>query len=220
MAQDSKKRQKALQRKAAKRKQKKSGFKGLLRLGGGSLLRQAGNWPLHEILLTEDWEAEGNIIQILVARKSTQGQLVIGVFLVDLGCLGVKNAFARPVDAYEYREIRQGFREHQAMKSTRDLNLVAKIIEESVAYARKFGFEPNRDYHKAKLVLGNADPNACPVKIPLGGRDGKPFFVAGPYDNVNRIMAKLTKAVGPDGFHYLMPIGPDTEILLDDEEYE
>ena len=108
MARDTKKRQKALQRKAAKRKQKKSKFKQLIRPGGRALLRQAGNWPLHEILLTEDWDAEGNLVQILVARQSSQGQIVVGVFLVDLGCLGVKSAFVRPLASHhEYQELRQ-----------------------------------------------------------------------------------------------------------------
>jgi len=67
------------------------------------------------------------------------------------------------------------------------------------------------------LVLGDADPDACDVPIPLGGKDGKPFFIAGPYDNVDRIMAKLTRKLGPDGFHFLFPVSGDEEIFLPDD---
>ena len=218
MARDAKKRQKALQRKAAKRKQKKVQLKRIVQVGARALLRQAGHWPIHEILITEDWDAEGNLVQILVARQSEQGQIVVGVFLVDLACLGVKNAYARPISSYqEYQELRQGMTENQSMLPTHDLNLVAKIIEEGIAYAHQFGFKPNPDYHKAKLVLGDANPDACSTQIPLGGSEGKPMFISGPYDNVDRIIAKLTKAVGPDGFHYLVGLDPEAELFLDEE---
>ena len=50
----------------------------------------------------------------------------------------------------------------------------------------------------------------------LGGSDGKPFFQAGPYDDVDRILAKLMKAVGPDGFTYLLPIDdPEFDDLVE-----
>ncbi len=219
MARNPKKRQKNLQRKAAKRKQKKAKSRQFARPGGQKLVRQSGNWPVHEVWLTEDWDKEGNIIQALVARKSEQGQLVMGAFVVDLGCLGVKNAYARPVDVYEYREVLDTMKEGQSMVKA-DINLVAKVIREGIAYARRFDLEPHRDYFQAKPVLGDADPDACSVPVPLGGPEGKPFFISGPYDNVDKIMAKLTKAVGPDGFHYVTHLSPDTEIFLDDDDWE
>jgi len=55
------------------------------------------------------------------------------------------------------------------------------------------------------------------VPIPLGGREGKPFFVAGPYDNVDRIMAKLRRKLGEDGFHFMIPLAGDEESFLPDE---
>ena len=65
-------------------------------------------------------------------------------------------------------------------------------------------------------VLGNADPDACDVPIPLGGKDGRPFFFAGPYDNVDRIMAKLTRKLGPGGFTFIVPIGGDERVFLEE----
>jgi len=211
-----KRHQKALQRKAAKRKQKRASSKP--RLTGRALLRAAGRWPLHECLLTKEWQEEGAITQILVARRSPSGQIAVGVFLVDLGCLGVKSAFGRPLHTMqEYRELRDGMKANQDMIKA-DINLVAKIIREAIAYAGELGFKPDPDYRDAMLVLGDADPDACEVPIPLGGKDGKPFFVAGPYDNADRIMAKLTRKLGPDGFHYLVPLSGDEEFFL--EEFE
>jgi hypothetical protein len=219
MARDPKKRQKALQRKAAKRKQKQAGRS--VRPTAHAWLRTAGTWPIHEVLLSQEWDEEGALAQILVARRSILGQIAVGTFLVDLGCLGVKSAFARLFNSQgEYEQtLRRKVMAHQAMMPA-DLNLVAKIIREGIAYARQLGFSPDPDYRQAMWVVGDADPDACPVHIPLGGKDGKPFYVAGPYDDVSMIMDRLLKAFGPDGFHYLVPVSPDTEVFLDDESSE
>ena len=210
-----KRRQKALQRKAAKRKQKRASSKP--RLTGRALLRAAGGWSLHECLLTKAWQQPEEITQILVARRSPTGQIGVGAFLVDLGCLGVKNAFADLFDSQrEYKKLRSEFMEGQAMVKA-DLNLAAKIVREVIAYADELGFKPHRDYRDAILVLGDADPDACDEPVPLG-KDGKPFFVAGPYDNVDQITSKLTRKLGPDGFHFLVPLSGDEEFFL--EEFE
>jgi hypothetical protein len=210
--------QKARQRKVAKHKQKRASSKPRL-TGGRALLRAAGRWRLHECLLTKEWQEEGAITQILVARRSPTGEIAVGTFLVDLGCLGVKSAFAALLGSQrEYeRKLRSGMMARQAMVKA-DLNLVAKIVREAIAYAGELRFKPDPDYRDAMLVLGDADPEACDVPIPLGGKDGKPFFVAGPYDNVDRIMSKLTRKLGPDGFTYIIPIGGDEEVFLLDED--
>lgn len=212
-----KRRQKARQRKKAKRKKKRSPLSQLFQ-SPRALLRSSGNWPLHECLVTKDWQQEGNIVQILVARRSPSGQIAAGTFLVDLGCLGVKSAFASLFDTRrEYEQkLRARITSQQEMIKA-EVNLVAKIIREAIAYAKDLGFKPDPDYRDAMLVLGDADPDACDTPIPLGGRDGKPFYIAGPYDNVDRIMAKLMRKLGPDGFTYLIPISGDEEVLLLDE---
>ena len=212
----SKQRQKARQRKEVKRKEKRAPSRALFQ-SPRALLRASGDWSLYECLLAEEWQEEGAITQILLARRLPAGQIAVGTFLVDLGCLGVKSAFGRVFDTRrEYEELRNGMMAQQDMIKA-NLNLVAKIVREAIAYAQDLGFKPDPDYRDAMLVLGDADPDACEVPVPLGGRDGKPFFIAGPYDNVDRIMAKLTRRLGPDGFTYLVPISGDTEIFLLDE---
>jgi hypothetical protein len=214
-----KQRQRARQRKAAKRKRKTEsrGISQRTFRSGRSLLRASGEWRLHECLLTKEWQEEGAITQILVARRSPAGPIAAGTFLVDLGCLGVKSAFGRVFNTLqEYRDLRDGMMARQDMIQA-DVNLVAKIVREAIAYAQELGFKPDRDYRDAMLVLGDADPDACHVSIPLGGKDGKPLFIAGPYDNVDRIMAKLRRKLGPDGFHFLVPVVGDEEVFLLDE---
>jgi hypothetical protein len=209
-----KQRQKKLQRKAAKRKTKQRAAAPTPK-GRRAQLRASADWPLHECLLTKNWQDTSEIVQLLVARKSPAGQVAAGAFLVDLGCLGVKASFGRLFDTEkEYKEMRKEVESRQKMTKA-DPNLAAKIIREAVTYAKNLGFQPDSGYRDAMLVLGDADPDACDEAIPLG-KDGKPFFVPGPDDKVNLIMAKLTRKLGPDGFHYLVPTDEDLEGQLEE----
>ncbi len=210
--QPSKQRQKAVQRKLEKRKEKRrrqSGSAPRIALSR-TLPRNAGEWPLKECLITENWREPGKIVQVLISRHGPLGQIGVGMFLVDLGCLGIKNAFGYQVNSAEYARLRKEIESQQKMVSA-DLNLAAKIIREGIAYAERLGFTPHRDYRQAQPILGNADPDACKEEILLG-RDGKPFYIAGPYDNVKQVMDRLTRAVGPDGFTFLVPLSDPTEL--------
>ena len=196
-----KKRQKKLARKTAKRKAKQQAS---APMGRRAQLRASANWPLHVCLLTKAWRDTSEIVQILVARRSPAGQVAVGAFLVDLGCLGVKAAFGRILnDRGEFKEMRGEVESRQEMVEA-DLSLAAKIIRDGLTYAKDLGFKPDAGYRDATLVLGEVDPDACDETIPLG-KDGKPFFIPGPDDKVQLIVAKLTRKLGSGGFHFFAP---------------
>jgi len=153
------------------------------------------------------------------------------VILVDPGCLGVKNAYTSLfLSPMEYRDtLRAQGSSVQSMRSA-DLNLAAKIIRDSIAYAHTLGFPPHRDYQEAASFLDGAEPDRCRTSVPVGGRDGKPIFISGPYDDVPRILAQLERAVGPGNFNYTVHLDPgaapadlaavDDIVWDDDTEYE
>ncbi len=210
MPRDPRKRQKALDRKAQKQKQRHTLLRRQrqadieMRSGSPNAVRTAASWPVHEVLVARDWEDPMQITQVVVARRAPGGQVAAGVFLVDLACLGVKSAFARIFETpSDYRaELRDGLTERQEMIGV-EMDLAAKILGEAVTYARDLGFEPDPDYHTARLLLGDANPDACPAPVPLGGPNGKPFFVQGPNDNPGRVIRTLTTRLGPTGFEYM-----------------
>jgi hypothetical protein len=213
MPKNENRRQKSLQRHAAKRKQKKQALvRQAAPVGHRATLRAAAHWPLYECLISDNWEHEGELVQILISRSSPDGLIAAAGFLVDLGLLGVKDALSDVFTVGEYEDFRGTFTSLQPMKKG-SLDLAAKIIREGIAYADQFGFKPNRDYAAAAFLLEGADPNAVRAEIPLG-MDGKPTFVAGPHDNIPKVMAQLDRVVGPGNYHFILPIGDD----LDDEE--
>lgn len=212
-----------MQRQAERRKQKETAlrrqrhFERQIQTGARDLLRAGGRWPLLEVLISPDWEDTGALTEILVARRSPAGQVVVGVFLVDHGCLGIKSAFGRAFRSTgEYqRDLRESLVRGRDMLIG-DLNLAARIMDEALAYARELGFAPDPDYYAARLVLGDAQPQDCPLRVPLGGTDGKPLFVSGPNDDVEAIMATLTRKLGRQGFHYLIAVPGTTPVYLEE----
>jgi hypothetical protein len=179
------------------------------------LIRQIAHLPLRECHINEDWK-ESRIASIFLARDRADGRLAFGAFAVDLGCLGVKSAFAHPavsVTEYEGRLI--------AGQPTRpvccDPAFAVKLIQGACDYAAQLGFGPDPDYHYAREIFGDIDPASCPDSIEYG-EDGKPFYIAGPYDDVEQIMNQLRRKLGPDGFHFLVPFDPEGRIDLFGED--
>lgn len=87
-------------------------------------------WPLYECWISEGWSEPGELTQILVARRAGSGQVAYALFLVDLGCLGVKNADAGIMDstfAYE-QELREVMMASQPLTAC-SLDLAAKVSQ-------------------------------------------------------------------------------------------
>ena len=145
--------------------------------------------------------------------------------MVDLGCLGIKNALTVGFASEStYRsEYRNQLMMGQPMVKC-NLDLAAKVVEEAINYAASLGFKPHRDSKDALKLLADANPQNCTVTVPLGGENGKPFYVNGPYDDPARIIRTLERSVGPGNFDVVMILGEggfgafdDDEDLYDDE---
>jgi len=223
MAIDPRRRQKKLERRRAKQKAER---RELARREAGGLparLARAAAAPiLHCSASSTLWE-EG-IGEVLISRQLTNGQVAAVVFLVDMYCLGVKDVIMEilPRARYEekvYRKLADRFR----LISLEPAG-ARKLVEGAVQYALDLGLPPYADYRTAKLIFGDIDAGACTEQYAYG-KGGKPFFVAGPYDGPAKceyILRTLKDRCGPEGYHYLMPLGEPSlaEWLIEDEEEE
>ncbi len=79
------------------------------------------------------------------------------------------------------------------------------MIYASIEYAAQFGFEPQKDFALSQYLLVPRGELEEPYQLTFG-KDGKPFFIAGPYDNVARILKQLEKTAGPGNYDFLAPI--------------
>jgi len=85
------------------------------------------------------------------------------------------------------------------------VELAHQMIYASIDYAARFGFTPEKDYALTQYLLAPRGELDEPYKLTFG-KNGKPFFVAGPYDNAERILKQLEKAAGPGNYDYLVPL--------------
>jgi hypothetical protein len=80
------------------------------------------------------------------------------------------------------------------------------MIYESIDYAAQFGFEPQSDWAQSQYVLETRGELEEPYELTFG-KNGKPFFISGPYDDVKKITSQLEKTAGPGNFDVLILMG-------------
>jgi hypothetical protein len=143
--------------------------------------------------------------QVLVARFKATGEAECGVFLVDISCLGVKDAFFTRISGPDYpRFLDRMFRGVPPVSMTPAC--ARKFVEGAVEYTRRLGIPPHPDYRVAARVLGGIDSSECSETF-MYGHEGKPLYVQGPNDSpafITRVLRALKVSCGPGGYHYLV----------------
>lgn len=170
----------------------------------------------YEAFIEKSWRESG-LTQLIVARIRDDGRADIGFFLVDLWCLGVKDAFLHDDGSESLLRELLAERLPEEFRERFHPACARKMIEGAIAYAETLGFAPHRDYRKARRALTGLDVSACPEAF-IFGRDGKPFFVEGPNDSperVERVLALLEAHCGPDGFGYETLSDADDDLDVD-----
>ena len=143
---------------------------------------------------------ESGLVNILVARETGSRVSACG-YLVDAWCLGVKNALGpKSVDRRKLPGFRDWyFRSYDQPPRAAPIDLARHLVFGAVEYARELGLEPHPDFAGCAGHLGPWDGHS---DITFG-REGKPMYIQGPYDDAARIIRTLRRSVGDDNFHYL-----------------
>ena len=207
MVLDAKQRQKKLAKKAARRKAQLSD-KRASGSNKSSLIRAVGA-PVHACFVPENLFTTG-IGSLSFSRLLPTGEIALAMFLVDVYCLGVKNAFYQILSQQEY-ELYVGQMSGEADLEAVHPSCLRKLVEGAVRYANRLGFAPHPDYRYAAKLFGDIDAAACPVRYTYG-KDGKPTYIQGPYENtaqIRRILDTLSRRLGPDEFHFMIGDGDE-----------
>ena len=173
--------------------------------------QRARTLPLYECVINDDWEESG-VGNLIVSRKHSNGNLTMGMFLVDLKCLGVKDALYRQnMYEHEYREI--------ISEAGKTLNMVTipyplahNIVYAGIEFAEEFGFQPHKSFNVAQYILEEDSDDIELIDIECG-IEGKPAYVRGPLDTdlkQARVIAQLEKTAGPGNYIF----------IDDDDEFE
>jgi hypothetical protein len=171
-------------------------------------IHQARNYPIQDCWVQPDWRESGLAV-IVIVRRQPNGNVVFGNYLVDYYCLGLKDTYFNaniPPDEFRRDFLPKLFRGGRRV----DISpaLAHEIIYGGIEYAAQFGFHPHADFKRSQYILDPPDlhPRGGEVEF---GRDGQPFYIAGPYDNVDAILGQLTRTAGENNFYHLRQIaGP------------
>jgi len=208
MAVDARKRQKKLQRKAQKRKRRLT----VKKAGQASGLRPEKylTYPVLECLVGDSIDKVG-MGSVLLARETPYAEVAVSAFVVDVYCLGVKEAFFTVMRKADYLgKLKPMLTKTHAEAGVRPLEpcCARKLLQGAVAYAESLGFEPAEDYWRAEKLFGDADPTACETEYTYG-HEGRPCYVQGPNDDlktVRYVIERLTERLGEGNFDYVIEI--------------
>jgi hypothetical protein len=180
--------------------------------------QKARNLPVFECMINEDWEFS-KMASVSVARKHTNGNITLGLYLVDLNCLGVKDAhYLFNVSEPEYR---------RTISSNGNLDLITisyelahNIVYAGLEFAKELGFNPHKDFSVARYILEEDTDEVELIEIECG-KNGKPLYVKSEWQSdqdANRIMAQLERAVGKGNYDYIIPEKYNDEDEDDEED--
>ncbi len=189
--------------------------------------QKSRNLPIYECRINSDWE-EGKLASVIIARSHVNGNITFCIYLVDLGCLGVKDSmyyFNMPID--EFRDYIDKFEEKLPSETT-SYELAHNIIYAGIEFAEEYGFKPCKEYlSTTKYMLEEDSDEIELIEIEVGDKDGDPLYVNNGYESptrVNQILNQLDKTAGEnnytytDNLHDLNDLGPNNDLSESDFE--
>jgi hypothetical protein len=186
-------------------------------------LKHAREYPIVGCWVYADWQESG-IAPVVVAREHAPGKVLFCVCMIDLYCLGIKDCFAKADisrNAFERELPKMCANQPQECS----VEFAHEMIYGGMEYAKTLGFDPHPDFINQMVNLVLDPPDAHPrVENIEFGKNGQPFYVAGPYDDerkINRVLNTLTRTAGEGNFHYLASFdGPDFDDDWDNGDWE
>jgi hypothetical protein len=174
--------------------------------------------PVYECLVSPEWKETG-MTHVVVSRSHTNGNITACIYLVDLYCLGVKDCFYLFNASMEYyREKIEAYRFEQISYA-----LAHNIIYSAVAFAEEFGFKPYKDFTSITRFMLDEDTEDVELIEIECGKNGKPMYVCGPYDDRKKaeaIIAQLERAAGKGNYDYILPGSDDDYYQGADVDYQ
>ena len=206
MAKSEQQRQKKLAKKNAKDREKRlqvARQKSQLSSMSGQVAAASG--PPSFCLVAAGCTDGTGIGSVLIARPIPRGQTVMVIFFLDMFCLGVKDVVFRTGSLADLRELVEKVGRSSALHPIAP-GECRSLVEAAVRYAEALGLPPPSDYRKVVGIFEGIESLPLPDKFRFG-KDGKPFYINGPFDTEARqnvILRALLKSVGEGNFHFLI----------------
>ncbi len=181
--------------------------------------KKARSLPVYECLVNTDWKEQG-VAHVMIARNHSNTNITTCMYLVDLFCLGIKNTqYLFNIPESEYQDLKESM-EHIAFEPI-SYTLAHNIVFAGLEFAEEFGFKPHKDFTSITRFILEEDTEDIELIDIECGKDGKPFYVSGPYEDQaksNQIIAQLNRTAGPGNFDF--EILDEDAVFDPDDEFE
>ena len=154
----------------------------------GLLVDERFRWP---DIREADPETPG-LAAVLVARHAGRDKVTACGYLVDLYCLGVKDVIGPRVlnDQQHALFTRTFFAGYRQPPIAAPLELAQQLVLGAARYARSLGFDAPAGFDTVRGHLGEWSA----VRAITFGRNGRPEYIQGPYDNAVQVQDRLRGA--------------------------
>jgi hypothetical protein len=165
---------------------------------------QARKLPVHQCLVNTDWE-QTQMANVVIMRRHVNGNVTLGLYLVDLLCLGVKDTLYKfNIPQYEADEM---FANKDFFVEI-NYNLAHNIVFAGHDFAMEFNIPPHKNFALTKNILAEDNDNVPLIDIVVGDKvDGKPHLMINPYGEGKWALELLKKNAGEGNYYFTTEIG-------------
>jgi tetratricopeptide (TPR) repeat protein len=181
-------------------------------ISDSELLKRSAEFPVYRAWASSDWQKEG-LAQVLIARQLPNLKYIVGTYLVDTFCLGLKKTFYRT--HFTYDDLMESLEQFHGNLDEISYENARSIILGGIEYAQQYGFEPHKDWNRSSVVI---EPDRSYVKEFSFGKNGMPLYIQGPHDNVTKIMEKLNPFIKEGKAHFMSALESfeEEDLSIDD----
>ncbi|MFQ5502665.1 MAG: hypothetical protein ACE5EQ_10260 [Phycisphaerae bacterium] len=192
-------------KKAQKQHKRKQRRAELTRRQAGSPYQRIGrSGEVVACYINEDWEKSG-FASLFVLRRSRDQGLVLAAFLVDLWCIGLKDAWGRldiTMDEFKNGILNSHRRVVDLVRI--DLDTVKHLVAGGIRFAHQNGFKLPHRYQRWTAMLGDIGDWKS-ANLREFGHDGKLCYVGELEDLNNKLIGcSVSEFLGRDDVDYIM----------------
>jgi hypothetical protein len=156
--------------------------------GLGGQARQAAALPILECLVS-DGLFDSGIGVVTLIRGASRAYQHAAFFMVDVFCLGVKDAFFRAMDRTEAEQALDRMQVSDPVSPIAPAE-ARKLLRDVVAWAGDNGFPAHKDYARAELLFGDVVPAATDYR-PRFGLAGEVIYMPGPTESPTQVRRRM-----------------------------
>lgn len=189
---------------AKNKKRKKSAPKSVKLKPAAYLFKYARTFPVHKCFINAEWKRSG-LANVFVSRQKPNGQLIVGVYIVDIFCIGIKDTFYRiDISEQEYEQLLDAYSKINIASKMIPISaeLAFNIVYGAAEYAEDIDLNPHKDFKTTVSILDDIE-EVDYLEIDFG-REGKPTYILRSGDkNSKKYYKLLLKNPGQGNFNFI-----------------